>query len=103
MQDCIICMSAIPHAHICAPSPRSAGADSLAGDKLGPFNLSIPCHGRCHAFLAAYGLPLLALGGGGYKVKVRGGVVAQLYVCVCVGGVGLRVGGGGNGGGWMCG
>ncbi|PNW82179.1 hypothetical protein CHLRE_06g277350v5 [Chlamydomonas reinhardtii] len=46
-----------------------SGADSLAGDKLGPFNLSIPCHGRCHAFLAAYGLPLLALGGGGYKVK----------------------------------
>ncbi|GLI66349.1 hypothetical protein VaNZ11_010132 [Volvox africanus] len=46
-----------------------SGADSLAGDKLGVFNLSIPGHGRCHAFLRAFGLPLLVLGGGGYKVK----------------------------------
>ncbi|KAG2501950.1 hypothetical protein HYH03_000448 [Edaphochlamys debaryana] len=46
-----------------------SGADSLAGDKLGPFSLSIPCHGRCHAFLRSYGLPMLVLGGGGYKVK----------------------------------
>ncbi|GFR43441.1 hypothetical protein Agub_g4523 [Astrephomene gubernaculifera] len=46
-----------------------SGADSLAGDKLGPFNLSIRGHGRCHSFLRALGLPLLVLGGGGYKVK----------------------------------
>lgn len=47
----------------------TAGADSLAGDKLGPFNLSMRCHGRCHAFMKSFGLPLLVLGGGGYKIK----------------------------------
>ena len=49
--------------------PLFAGADSLAGDKLGPFNLSMRCHGRCHAFMKSFGLPLLVLGGGGYKIK----------------------------------
>ena len=55
------------HAHALQSAP---GADSLAGDKLGEFRLSIPEHARCHAFLRAYGLPMLVLGGGGYKVKV---------------------------------
>lgn len=57
----------IPNIH--SPLGLRAGADSLAGDKLGPFNLSMRCHGRCHAFMKAFGLPLLVLGGGGYKIK----------------------------------
>jgi len=43
------------------------GADSLAGDRLGPFNLSIKAHGECVRFIKTYGLPLLVLGGGGYR------------------------------------
>ena len=46
-----------------------SGADSLAGDRLGAFNLSSSCHAGCHAFMAAFGVPMLVLGGGGYKIK----------------------------------
>ena len=61
------------------------GADSLAGDRLGTFSLSNRCHfhlsdlkstksdarghGHCVEAVAALGLPLLVLGGGGYTVK----------------------------------
>ena len=60
------------------------GADSLAGDRLGTFSLSNRCqlsfnlvqilfntrgHGHCVEKVAALGLPLLVLGGGGYTVK----------------------------------
>lgn len=43
------------------------GADSLGGDRLGPFNLSIKAHGECVRYIKNYGLPLLVLGGGGYR------------------------------------
>jgi histone deacetylase HOS2 len=43
------------------------GADSLAGDRLGPFNLSIKAHGECVRFIKSFNLPLLVLGGGGYR------------------------------------
>jgi len=46
-----------------------SGADSLAQDKLGVFNLSIKGHATCHRHLASFGVPLLVLGGGGYKIK----------------------------------
>ncbi|MEW5297115.1 MAG: hypothetical protein WDW36_000343 [Sanguina aurantia] len=46
-----------------------SGADSLAGDRLGCFNLSIKGHAACHAYMKAFGVPLLVLGGGGYKIK----------------------------------
>jgi len=46
-----------------------SGADSLTQDKLGVFNLSIRGHAACHRLVASYGVPLLVLGGGGYKVK----------------------------------
>ncbi len=49
--------------------PPQTGADSLAHDKLGVFNLSIKGHAMCHRFMASYGVPLLVLGGGGYKIK----------------------------------
>lgn len=45
------------------------GADSLAGDKLGCFNLSMRGHAACVSFLQSFGVPLLCLGGGGYTVR----------------------------------
>ncbi|UYV65481.1 HDAC3 [Cordylochernes scorpioides] len=60
------------------------GADSLAGDRLGCFHLSIKGHGcktvsaqtpcmcvcrECVKFVKELGLPLLVLGGGGYTVR----------------------------------
>src|SRR5262245_28855646 len=60
------------------------GADSLAGDRLGGFNLSmdglpidlrLACsqvftgHAACLEFVKSFGLPLLVLGGGGYTIR----------------------------------
>ncbi|KAJ7631505.1 histone deacetylase complex, catalytic component RPD3 [Mycena rosella] len=45
------------------------GADSLSGDKLGGFNLSLAGHAACVQFMRAQNLPLILLGGGGYTVK----------------------------------
>lgn len=45
------------------------GADSLSGDKLGCFNLTMEGHAHCVQFLRARDLPLILLGGGGYTVK----------------------------------
>jgi histone deacetylase 1/2 len=45
------------------------GADSLSGDRLGCFNLSLKGHGRCVEFVQSFGLPLLVLGGGGYTIR----------------------------------
>ncbi|RRT53541.1 hypothetical protein B296_00046157 [Ensete ventricosum] len=42
------------------------GADSLAGDRLGCFNLSIEGHSECVKFVKKFNLPLLVTGGGGY-------------------------------------
>lgn len=44
------------------------GADSLAGDRLGKFNLTSSGHAAAVARVAGYGRPTLVLGGGGYKV-----------------------------------
>lgn len=46
-----------------------SGADSLAGDRLGSFSLSLRGHGRCVEAVRDLGLPLLVLGGGGYTVR----------------------------------
>ncbi|SJX61441.1 probable Hda2-Histone deacetylase [Sporisorium reilianum f. sp. reilianum] len=45
------------------------GADSLAGDKLGCFNLSMRGHAQCVAFMQTFDVPLITLGGGGYTVR----------------------------------
>ena len=45
------------------------GADSLAGDKLGCFKLSMAGHGACLDYLRGKGLPLVCLGGGGYTLR----------------------------------
>ena len=45
------------------------GADSLAGDRLGCFNITSMCHGSCVDFVKEFGVPLLVLGGGGYTIS----------------------------------
>ena len=45
------------------------GADSLTGDWLGCFNLTLKGHGKCVEFMKKFNLPLLILGGGGYKSR----------------------------------
>ena len=45
------------------------GSDSLSGDRLGSFNLSMEGHAQCVQFVKSFNLPLLLLGGGGYTVK----------------------------------
>ncbi|KAI8854345.1 hypothetical protein BC829DRAFT_373163 [Chytridium lagenaria] len=45
------------------------GADSLAGDRLGTFNLSIKGHGACVGFMKKFNVPMLVLGGGGYTIR----------------------------------
>ncbi|KAL0440576.1 UNVERIFIED_CONTAM: Histone deacetylase 19 [Sesamum latifolium] len=45
------------------------GADSLSGDRLGCFNLSIKGHAECVKFMRSFNVPLLLLGGGGYTIR----------------------------------
>lgn len=45
------------------------GADSLAGDKLGCFNITMYGHAHCVQYLRKQNIPLILLGGGGYTVK----------------------------------
>lgn len=45
------------------------GADSLANDRLGCFNLSSKGHGDCVKFVRDLNVPLLVLGGGGYTLR----------------------------------
>ncbi|KAI9704933.1 MAG: histone deacetylase [Candelina mexicana] len=60
------------------------GADSLASDRLGMFNLNIRGHGACVEYVKRFHLPLLILGGGGYTPRN----VARLWTyetSVCIG------------------
>jgi histone deacetylase 1/2 len=45
------------------------GADSLTGDRLGCFNLTLKGHGECVRIVKGFGKPLLVLGGGGYNIR----------------------------------
>ena len=45
------------------------GADSLSGDRLGPFNLQVQGHGECVTFCKSLRIPLLLIGGGGYTPR----------------------------------
>ncbi|EIJ88507.1 histone deacetylase 1/2 [Nematocida parisii] len=45
------------------------GADSLAGDRLGCFNLTHKGHGGCVEFVKSLNIPILVLGGGGYTIS----------------------------------
>ncbi|KAL7420154.1 hypothetical protein Q5752_005120 [Cryptotrichosporon argae] len=45
------------------------GADSLAGDKLGGFNVSLEGHAECARYIKSFDVPVMMLGGGGYTIK----------------------------------
>ncbi|RLN72708.1 hypothetical protein BBJ28_00026221 [Nothophytophthora sp. Chile5] len=45
------------------------GADSLTGDRLGCFNVTTRGHGECVRYVKSFGLPMLVLGGGGYRIR----------------------------------
>lgn len=45
------------------------GADSLCGDRLGCFNLSIDGHAKAVAFVKSFNRHLLVMGGGGYTIR----------------------------------
>lgn len=45
------------------------GADSLSGDRLGCFNLSVAGHADCVEFVRSFNIPMLVLGGGGYTLR----------------------------------
>ncbi|KAK9810961.1 hypothetical protein WJX73_001010 [Symbiochloris irregularis] len=45
------------------------GADSLSGDRLGCFNLSLQGHSHSMEYLASFNVPMLVLGGGGYTMR----------------------------------
>ncbi len=45
------------------------GADSISGDRLGCFNLSVKGHGACVDYIKKFKLPMLVLGGGGYTLR----------------------------------
>lgn len=45
------------------------GADSLSGDRLGCFNLSLKGHADCVEYVKSFSIPTLVLGGGGYTLR----------------------------------
>lgn len=45
------------------------GGDSLSGDRLGCFNLSMKGHANCVKYVKSFNLPVLVLGGGGYTMR----------------------------------
>ncbi|KAL2843485.1 hypothetical protein BJY01DRAFT_193275 [Aspergillus pseudoustus] len=45
------------------------GGDSLSGDRLGCFNLSMRGHANCVNYVKSFNLPTLILGGGGYTMR----------------------------------
>lgn len=45
------------------------GSDSLSGDRLGCFNLSVKGHANCVKHVKSFNLPLMVLGGGGYTLR----------------------------------
>ncbi|KAM5433628.1 histone deacetylase [Microsporum canis] len=45
------------------------GGDSLSGDRLGCFNLSMRGHANCVKYVKSFNLPTLILGGGGYTMR----------------------------------
>ena len=45
------------------------GADSVTGDRLGTFNLTLHGHSACVDYIRKKNIPLMVLGGGGYTIK----------------------------------
>ena len=59
------------------------GADSLTGDRLGCFNLSLKGHAACVAFVRSFNIPTMVLGGGGYTHAKRGSMLDLRNSCPC--------------------
>ncbi|KAI8989418.1 hypothetical protein BDB01DRAFT_842131 [Pilobolus umbonatus] len=45
------------------------GGDSLSGDRLGCFNLSMRGHASCVEFIRSFNIPMMMVGGGGYTIR----------------------------------
>ena len=45
------------------------GGDSLAGDRLGCFNLSMRGHASCVEYIKSFNIPMIMVGGGGYTIR----------------------------------
>ncbi|ODV63807.1 histone deacetylase RPD3 [Ascoidea rubescens DSM 1968] len=45
------------------------GGDSLSGDRLGCFNLSMRGHANCVNYVKSFNIPLMVVGGGGYTMR----------------------------------
>ncbi|RAL62400.1 hypothetical protein DID88_004966 [Monilinia fructigena] len=45
------------------------GADSLAGDRIGTFNVLVQGHGACVEYIKTLNIPLMLVGGGGYTPR----------------------------------
>lgn len=45
------------------------GSDSLAGDRLGCFNITMHGHAHSVKYVRALNIPMVLIGGGGYSVK----------------------------------
>ena len=45
------------------------GADSISGDKLGRFNLTVKGHAECLNYMKSFNVPMILLGGGGYTIE----------------------------------
>lgn len=58
------------------------GADSLKGDLIGEFNLSIATHCMCLQYVKSKGLPTIYTGGGGYNIEnvVKCWTTSSLYL-----------------------
>lgn len=61
----------------------AAGTDSLAGDRLGVFNLSSKGHLGCVDFMKSFGLPLMLLGGGGAWMGLPGACALNWSAWAC--------------------
>lgn len=65
----LVTMSKVMETYCPSVVVLQCGADSLAHDRLGDFNLTLRGHGRCVEIMRSFNVPLMLLGGGGYTVK----------------------------------
>lgn len=58
------------------------GADGLAGDPLGGFNLTSKAFKNCIDLISSTGLPLMLLGGGGYNISNTARCWTEVVACI---------------------
>ena len=63
------CSPPLPASFLRPRTSYPTGADSLSGDRVGCWNLSIKGHAACLEHMKTYNVPLLVLGGGGYTIR----------------------------------